>query len=128
MSNTAWIRVPLLLLLLLSGGLSCVSLTFKPLRVDQLSQEKDVIIFRVQLEGPAAPEEYREWSHERILLEELNSSNPFFPGIPVYEVQVVFHDGRKRLATVRWRRNTEEGSVLEHLNTFVHAPYGGRNR
>lgn len=116
------------LLLLFSGSLSCVSMEFKPLRVDRFSQEKDVIVFRVQLSEAAEPQEYRQWSQDQIIREGLNSENPFYPDAIVYEVHVVFHDGRNRLATVRWRRNQQPAGTLEHRSTFVHAPHGGRGR
>lgn len=117
-----------LLLLLFAGSISCVSMEFKPLRIDRYSQEKDVIVFRVQLSDPAKPQEYRQWSRDRIILEGLDSENPFFPGTLVYEVHVVFHDGRNRLATVRWMRSDPPTGVLEHRSTFVHSARGGFRR
>ena len=87
------------------------------------NREKDVVEFSIGLKGSLSAEAYLNWTQQHLEEKNLHSSNPGFPGIPVYEVKYYFFKNRGYrggfLGTVLWRRDPQQGNRLVHVSTIL---------
>lgn len=87
------------------------------------NREKDVVEFSIGLKQSLKAEGYLKWTRQHIEEKNLNSSNPGFPEIPVYEVRYYFFKNRGYrdgfLGTVLWRRDPQQENQLVHVSTIL---------
>jgi hypothetical protein len=117
-------------LLILVPGLftGCASATPRVLSIDLQAAEKDVLVCRIELDSPVAPEGYADWAEQNISEIGAQPRNPFYETTPVYEFIYAFHAGGKRLATVQYRVGEDDPERnLKYVRTNVyHGRDGGR--
>ncbi|MEE8141812.1 MAG: hypothetical protein V3T77_01810 [Planctomycetota bacterium] len=96
------------------------------LRVVLHPEEKDVLLYRVELSRPLRPVEYLRWSEEDLERIGHDPVNPFYPATPVYQLQYAFFHGPHHLASVFYERDDESQSDefqrignLRYLRTVV---------
>ena len=87
------------------------------------NREKDVVDFSINLQSALSANGYLKWTENHLQENQLHSTNPGFPEIPVYEVRYYFFRSRGfrggYLGTVLWRRDPQNPAHLKHVSTIL---------
>ncbi|MFN0058797.1 MAG: hypothetical protein ACKVX7_10110 [Planctomycetota bacterium] len=84
--------------------------------------QKDVVLYQVELSGPTSPLKYFELAERELAESGRRIAHSSDSGAPIYEINMVFHVGMRRLATVTFRLDESQDDRLRHYQTLVFHP------